>query len=97
MGMTELAQLLGRLIRERGGYLPSHDDWLEEKAEEIESLVRATAPQYKVGDIVELTMDFGVKHTVTITKIEKTFDGDKMYYTDCGTWFSDGTPSRLIK
>ena len=37
--MTQLAQYLGRLIRERGGYLPSHDQWLEEKAEEIRKIV----------------------------------------------------------
>ena len=39
--MTELAQLFGRLIRERGGYLPSHDNWLEEKANEIRKMINA--------------------------------------------------------
>ena len=39
--MTELAQLLGRLIRERGGYLPSHDNWLGEKANEIRKTINA--------------------------------------------------------
>ena len=37
--MTKLAQYLGKLIRERGGTLPSHDQWLEAKASEIRNMV----------------------------------------------------------
>ena len=37
--MTHLAETLGKIIRERGGYLPSHDDWLEEKANEIRKII----------------------------------------------------------
>ena len=37
--MTQLAQYLGKLISERGGTLPSHDQWLEEKANEVKKIV----------------------------------------------------------
>lgn len=37
--MTKLAQYLGKLIRERGGTLPSHDQWLEAKADEVRQIV----------------------------------------------------------
>ena len=95
--MTELAQLLGRLIREKGGILPSHDNWLEAKANEIENLVRATIPQYKVGDKVEILDLFGDPHIVKVTKVEETSNGHKRYYTDQASCFGDGTVSRLIK
>lgn len=95
--MTQLAQLLGRLIRERGGYFPTNDkatfDWLEEKAREIEELVRI--PKYKVGDIVETTDYFGGKHLVEVASIEN--DGKVLrYWTKDGTWFAD-FPTRLYK
>lgn len=97
--MTELAQLLGRFIRERGGYFPTHDkatfDWLEQKAKEVESLVRSQRPTYKVGDKVEILDLFGDPHIVKVTSIE-TSGEHKMYYTESGTWFGDGTVSRLI-
>ncbi len=37
--MTKLAQYLGKLIHERGGTPPSHDQWLEAKASEIRNMV----------------------------------------------------------
>lgn len=37
--MTILAETLGKIIRERGGILPSHDNWLEEKAQELRKIV----------------------------------------------------------
>ena len=37
--MTILAETLGKIIRERGGYLSSHDQWLEEKADELRKIV----------------------------------------------------------
>ena len=98
--MTELAQLLGNIIRERGGYFPMNDkvtyDWLEQKAKEVENLVRTTIPQYKVGDKVEIFDLFGDPHIVKVTSIE-TSGKHKMYYTESGSWFGDGTVSRLIK
>ena len=99
--MTALAQLLGRLIRERGGYFPTNDkatyDWLEQKVREVEKLVRATIPQYKVGDKVEILDLFGDPHIVKVTKVEETSNGHKRYYTDQASCFGDGTVSRLIK
>lgn len=95
--MTQLAKLLANIIRERGGYLPSHDDWLEQKAKEVESLVRATIPQYKVGDKVEILDLFGDPHIVKVTKVEETSNGHKRYYTDRASCFGDGSVSRLIK
>ena len=41
--MTQLAELLARIIRERGGYFSTNDEetfnWLEEKAKEIRKMV----------------------------------------------------------
>ena len=99
--MTQLAELLARIIRARGGYFSANDkaasDWLEAKAKEVESLVRATTPQYKVGDKVEILDLFGGPHIVKVTKVEETSNGHKRYYTDQASCFGDGTVSRLIK
>lgn len=99
--MTQLAQLLGNIIRERGGYFPTNDkasfDWLEAKAKEVENLVRVTIPEYKVGDKVEILDLFGDPHIVKVTKVEETSNGHKRYYTDQASCFGDGTVSRLIK
>jgi hypothetical protein len=65
--MTILAQRLGNIIRERGGFLPSHDNWLEEKASELR--------QMNIRTIIELFISWnGEDNPIDIANIDSAIE-----------------------
>ena len=65
--MTLLAQQLGKIIRERGGYLPSHDNWLEEKANELR--------QMNIKTIIELFISWnGEDNPIDVANIDSAVE-----------------------
>ena len=61
--MTQLAELLARIIRERGGYLSTYDKetffWLEEKAKEVSKMVYRKIRQDIKIDLMILAKECG--------------------------------------
>ena len=61
--MTQLAELLASIIRERGGYFPTHYketfNWLEEKAKEVRKMVYREIRQDIKIDLMILAKECG--------------------------------------
>ena len=76
--MTELAELLARIIRERGGYFSTNNkeafNWLEEKAKEVRKMVyREIRHDIKI-DLMILAKECGeLSHKEIQSVIESKF------------------------